>query len=145
MPTCLHGWGSDGMNPSRCPQCDALGRERDRAELAALRAEIATLRSKPAISPSNWRAVIAAAKALKVAGPWQNVTDHWWQRFAISTSCRIEAVTSVNKVLAGWSGTICNGPVRIDALSTIEAAKAAADAALVADGWILADEETVST
>jgi hypothetical protein len=46
MPTCLHGWGSDGMNPSGCPQCDALGRERDRAELAALRAEIAALRDE---------------------------------------------------------------------------------------------------
>jgi hypothetical protein len=101
---------------------------------------------KPAfIDPSDWRAVFAAAGALKVAAPWEKVTDNWWQRFEISTSCRLEAVASVTKLLAGWSGTICNGPVRIDALPTLEAAKAGADAALVADGWILSDEEAVST
>lgn len=39
MPTCLHGWGSDGMSPSGCPECAAIGRERDREELARLRDE----------------------------------------------------------------------------------------------------------
>ena len=27
MATCIHGWGSDGMTPSGCPQCAVLGRE----------------------------------------------------------------------------------------------------------------------
>ena len=27
MATCIHGWGSDGMTPSGCPQCAVLGQE----------------------------------------------------------------------------------------------------------------------
>src|SRR5271154_3926718 len=48
MATCSHGWGSDGMNPSGCPQCDALGRERDKAELEKLRAILSTKLSERA-------------------------------------------------------------------------------------------------
>jgi hypothetical protein len=37
MATCIHGWGSDGMTPSGCPQCAEMGRQRDKEELARLR------------------------------------------------------------------------------------------------------------
>jgi hypothetical protein len=43
MPTCIHGWGSDGVNPSGCPQCDQMARESDREELIRLRARVAEL------------------------------------------------------------------------------------------------------
>jgi hypothetical protein len=36
MPTCLHGWGSDGINPSGCPECDRMGREQDKKTLSLL-------------------------------------------------------------------------------------------------------------
>lgn len=45
MPQCLHGWGSDGINPSGCPQCDVMGRERDKAELSRLRPLLAAAES----------------------------------------------------------------------------------------------------
>ena len=43
MPQCFHGWGSDGINPSGCPQCDQLQRERDKGELTRLRERMRTL------------------------------------------------------------------------------------------------------
>ena len=43
MPQCLHGWGSDGINPSGCPQCDQLQRERDKEELTRLRERMRAL------------------------------------------------------------------------------------------------------
>lgn len=45
MPTCLHGWGSDGMTPSGCPECAAIGRQRDKDELSRLRPIVAAAKA----------------------------------------------------------------------------------------------------
>jgi hypothetical protein len=36
MPTCIHGWGSDGIGPGSCPHCAQLGRDNDKAEIERL-------------------------------------------------------------------------------------------------------------
>lgn len=46
MPTCLHGWGSDGMNPSGCPQCADAGVKAVTEENARLRIRVADLESQ---------------------------------------------------------------------------------------------------
>jgi hypothetical protein len=46
MPTCLHGWGSDGLTPSGCPACAVLERQQLRAEDVTLRARLAALESR---------------------------------------------------------------------------------------------------
>jgi hypothetical protein len=48
MATCIHGWGSDGMTPSGCPQCAELGHQRDREELDRLRKREAELQRENA-------------------------------------------------------------------------------------------------
>lgn len=40
MPVCLHGWGSDGINPSGCPQCTEMGINQDRRDRESLRAQV---------------------------------------------------------------------------------------------------------
>jgi hypothetical protein len=40
MATCMHGWGSDGMTPSGCPQCAEMTREQDKEELRRSRASL---------------------------------------------------------------------------------------------------------
>ena len=40
MPVCIHGWGSDGVNPSGCHECDIMGRERDNEDLMRLRNDL---------------------------------------------------------------------------------------------------------
>ena len=45
MPQCGHGWGSDGMTPSGCPDCHRMGVERDRKELDRLRPIVAAAKA----------------------------------------------------------------------------------------------------
>lgn len=44
MPTCIHGWGSDGINQSGCPHCAEMGRQQDKDEIVRLRAEVERLK-----------------------------------------------------------------------------------------------------
>lgn len=46
MATCIHGWGSDGVTPSGCPQCVEAGHQQDKEEIVRLRAENARLRDE---------------------------------------------------------------------------------------------------
>jgi hypothetical protein len=40
----LHGWGSDGINPNGCPDCDQVGRAREKKEIARLGAQVDALK-----------------------------------------------------------------------------------------------------
>jgi hypothetical protein len=97
------------------------------------------------IDPADWRAVIAAASKLKVAGRWQADPTpsrrECWVRSVLFPSVRTNAAEAYFLEEGRWLAYTPLGRLTTIEAPSIGAAKADADAALREDNWILADDE----
>jgi len=90
MATCMHGWGSDGMTPSGCPQCAEIGHAQGKEELARLRAWVDEVRHA---DPSL---------AARVDAKLRPTPDHSVRDPYFKTGCRCVIIVNDNS-----AGTYC--------------------------------------
>ena len=77
---------------------------------------------------------IEAGIAGKVAGPWWCGNDNWHARVTLQQKGLAVYVYPAGSSCWSWRSLLLDCAYT---LTTLEAAKAAADAALLADGWVL--------
>ena len=126
------------VSPGVCAPEPHVFHDRPEQCVAALKTRVVTL-----IDPTNWRAVVAVAEALKVAGPWYEVNapigcaDSRWCRGVVwEIGYPRYVAIEIGRRSKGFF--FYGNDLFYD---TIEAAKAAADAALIAAGWTLDNGE----
>jgi len=98
---------------------------------------------RPLIDPNDWRAVVAGAKELKVATAWCVDRDGisyrptvWPPWIGDPEDASADAAVVQEVVGHEWA-VVLRGSEAVACQPTLEAGKAAADAALLAAGWTL--------
>lgn len=91
------------------------------------------------LSPAQALALLKAAP--RVAGEWTSVSSYRWkrQRLLVSAVTLDAAAIAQESVLGGFMSWSCEGVWRNEH-PTLAEAQSAADAALIAAGWLLVDD-----